>query len=131
MDEHGAVLLAGVAARDGHATLLARELHLASEDDFVPGTFGYRQLSPLFVAETAGRAEAQTLVYLSCHSHPGATTNVTFSSDDLRGHERVFPHLLDITQRLYVGGLVFGTDAVAGEIWSEDGQKRDLDETTV
>ena len=131
LDEHGAIILAGVAAREERITLLARELHLALEDDFVPGTFGYRQLSPLFVAETAGRADTQRLLYLSCHSHPGATTSVRFSSDDLHAHERLFPHLLDLTQRPYVGGLVFGSDAIAGEIWLEDGTKRHLAETTV
>jgi hypothetical protein len=131
LDEHGAVILAGVAVREDRLTLLARELHLASEGDFVPGTFGYRQLSPLFVAETAGRADAQMLVYLSCHNHPGATTSVRFSSDDLRAHAHLFPHLLDLTQQAYVGGLVFGTDAVAGEIWFEGGTKHDLADTTI
>jgi molybdopterin/thiamine biosynthesis adenylyltransferase len=131
LDEHGAVLLAGLARDGDEVRLLARELHLAGPDEFIPGTFGYRQLSPLMVAQAGGRADNEQLIYLSCHSHPGANDQVSFSSDDNRAHKRLFPHLLDLSQAPLVGGLVFGTNSIAGDIWGADGTRVPLDETVV
>jgi len=128
-DEHGAVILAGLRETETEVTLLARELHLAAEADFPPGRRGYRQISPLFVAQTGGRASDEQLVYLSCHNHPGSGDRVGFSRDDLGAHERLFPHLLDLTQAPVVGGLVFGTDSVAGDIWRRDRERVPLAET--
>lgn len=128
-DEHGAVILAGYRQTDDELTLLARELHLAAETDFPPGKHGYRQISPLFVAQTGGRASDEQLVYLSCHNHPGSSDRVGFSRDDLGAHERLFPHLLDLTEAPVVGGLVFGKDSVAGDLWRRDGERLSLAET--
>jgi hypothetical protein len=126
-DEHGAVLLAGLAMHGDQLTLLGRELIVTPEDQFPPGKFGYRQIAPLFVAETGGRAADEQLVYLSAHSHPGASTSIGFSKDDLLAHERLFPHLLDLTAAPVVGGLVFGERAVAGDLWLKDGRRLVLD----
>lgn len=130
-DEHGALLLAGVSSDGDDLVLLARELHLAAERDFPPGRRGYRQIAPRLVAEVAGRAGEENLAYLSVHNHPGATTGVSFSSDDLDAHERLFPHLLDLTAGAPVGGLVLGSESVAGDIWLNGGGRRVLDETIV
>jgi hypothetical protein len=130
-DEHGAVILAGYHQTDEELTLLARELHLAGEENFPPGRHGYRQISPLFVAENGGRASEEQLVYLSCHNHPGSRATVGFSRDDLNAHERLFPHLLDLTQAPIVGGLVFGTESVAGDLWRRDAERLALAETRI
>jgi molybdopterin/thiamine biosynthesis adenylyltransferase len=130
-DEHGAVILAGCRQTSDELTLLARELYIAGSDDFPPGSFGYRQISPLFVAQTAGRAAEERLIYLSCHNHPGAGKSVRFSPDDIAAHERLFPHLLDLTEAPIVGGLVFGTESVAGDLWNERRERVQLDESRV
>lgn len=130
-DEHGALILAGVSDHQGELRLLAREIVLADGQDFGPGRHGYRQFSPRLVAEIAGDAGARGLAYLSAHNHPGATSSVGFSADDIDAHERLFPHLLDLTSGGPVGGLVFGEQSVAGDIWLADGTRRPLDEAVI
>jgi hypothetical protein len=130
-DEHGAILLAGFRRTDSAIELAVREVHRAEGDQFPPGVHGYRQLSPRFVAEMSGRAEQLELVYLSAHSHPGADAHVSFSPDDLDSHRRLFPHLLDITRGVPVGGLVFGERSAAGEIWLGAHQTHDLSSVEV
>ena len=61
LDEHAAVVLAGVHRNGDDLRLLARELHLVSVDEFPPGERGYRQTSPRFVAERAVMAGSQKL----------------------------------------------------------------------
>lgn len=122
-DEHGAVILAGLAETDRDVRLLARELHLARDgQDYVPGKRGYRMLRAEFVTELVLRARDDGLIYLAIHNHPG-TDRVSFSNDDLRSHERGYPALLDITRGGPVGALVFAESAVAGDIWLS-GQRR-------
>jgi molybdopterin/thiamine biosynthesis adenylyltransferase len=117
-DEHAAALLAAPRSRsDGGLTLLVREVLLVADEDFPPGKFGYRQTAPLFIARHAGRAGELGLAYISVHNHPGASTCVGFSGDDLAAHKRLFPHLLDLTTGNPVGGLVLGSQSTAGEIW--------------
>ncbi len=120
-DEHAVVILAGVHKRQGETVLLARELHLLNEAEFPPGTFGYRQIAPSVLARLGNRAAEEDLALVSCHSHPGATTRVSLSADDLSGHRRVFPHLLDIVDGQPVAGLAFGSRAAVGEVWFPGG----------
>lgn len=124
-DEHGAVILAGVHRGEQRLRLLAREVHPVPPDHFIPGNFGYRQTSPRFVAELASRAEDANLAYVALHSHPGAVRNNALSQDDRRSHERLFPHLLDLT-RQPVAGVALGKESVAGEVWVARGERLPL-----
>ncbi len=81
-DEHGAVLLAGLAESQRGIRLLVREAVLACDgEDFIPGKRGYRALSGRFVAELSGRCAEESLVYLAVHNHRG-TKHVRFSEPD-------------------------------------------------
>lgn len=130
-DEHGAVILAGMAqGRDG-PRLLAREVHLAQDGvDYVPGQRGYRMLKAEFIRDHMLAARNQRLVYLAIHNH-GGTNRVSFSGDDLRSHERGYPALLDIARGMPVGALVFAEQAVAGDIWLPQGTRVALSSATV
>ena len=129
-DEHGAVISAGIAETSRGTRLLARELFLARDGiDYVPGTRGYRALTPRFVAEGSDRCADSNLCYLAIHCH-GGTDQVAFSRDDINSHERGYPALLDITKGGPVGALVFASNAVAGDIWTPRGRFA-LDHCTV
>jgi hypothetical protein len=130
-DEHAAIMLAGVRDRNGETILLGRELHLLDEHDFPPGDYGYRQLSPAVLARLGNRAAEEHLALISCHSHPGSTTGTSLSGDDRIGHERVFPHLLDIVDGAPVAGIAFGAAAAAGEAWFPCGDVHPLDAVEV
>ncbi len=129
-DEHGAAILCGVARRGRATRLLVRDVVFAQDGvDFVPGTRGYRLLTGEFVTRMLRRARDERLVYLAVHNH-GGTTSVGFSGDDLASHERGYPTLLDVA-RQPVGGLVLAEQAVAGDIWLEDGRRVPLTRTVV
>jgi len=127
-DEHGALLLAGQLARpDGGMTLTTREVHLLSPEEFPPGQYGYRQFAAGALARLGNRAADEHLALISIHSHPGAEEHNGLSPDDLSAHERVFPHLLDITAASAACGIALGERSAAGEIWRRDGSRADLD----
>ncbi|HEX8178631.1 MAG TPA: ThiF family adenylyltransferase [Pyrinomonadaceae bacterium] len=129
-DEHGAVIVAGIAETERGARLLAREVLLARDGvDYVPGTRGYRALTAQFVAQQSDYCAAQKLCYLAVHCH-GGLDSVRFSGDDLASHERGYPALLDITNGGPVGALVFAREAVAGDIWTPEG-RFELDHATI
>jgi hypothetical protein len=129
-DEHGAVIVAGIAETERGTRLLAREVLLARDGiDYVPGTRGYRALTAQFVAEQSDYCAAQNLCYLAVHCH-GGLDSVGFSGDDIASHERGYPALLDITKGGPVGALVFAREAVAGDIWTPEG-RFELDHATV
>src|SRR5690349_1140465 len=95
LDEHGAVIAAGIARSERGTRLIGRELHLAADGiDFVPGKRGYRRLTPEFVADKIRYCRDEKLVYLAVHNH-GGTDRVGFSADDLASHERSYHALLD------------------------------------
>jgi molybdopterin/thiamine biosynthesis adenylyltransferase len=125
-DEHAAIVLAGVDERPTETRLLGREIHLLGETEFIPGEHGYRQISAPTLARLGNRAAEQGLALVSCHSHPGATSVVSLSGDDLAGHRRIFPHLLDIVDGKPVAGLAMGTESAAGELWSRSGAVSEL-----
>jgi hypothetical protein len=129
-DEHGAVLLCGIAATHRATRLLVREVVLAEDGiDYVPGTGGYRHLTGEFVTRQARRARDEELAYLAVHNH-GGTTSVEFSGPDLASHERGYPTLVGLTRRP-VGAIVLADRAVAGDIWLPDGARADLTRTVV
>lgn len=121
-DEHGAILLAGTYASGGTTLLTVREVHLLGDGEFPPGDHGYRQFAASALARLGNRAATEALVFVSVHSHPGAGNRNTLSLDDLYAHERIFPHLLDITTAPLVAGVALGERSVAGEVWSREGR---------
>lgn len=130
-DEHGAVILAGIAHGRRGTRLLAREVHIATDGlDYVPGQRGYRMLKAEFIRDRVLAARDERLVYLAIHNHGGGD-RVGFSEDDLRSHERGYPALLDITRGMPVGGLVFAERAVAGDLWLPGGKRVELGSATV
>lgn len=118
-DEHAAVVLAGQSSVTGKTRLLGRELILVPADSFAPGRHGYRQIEPRFVAEVSSRAADAGLAYVSLHGHPGADRSVSLSRDDRDAHERLFPHLNDITGAP-VTGIALGQRSASGEVWVGD-----------
>lgn len=129
-DEHGAVITAGVAETPSGTRLLVRDVFLAEDGtDFVAGTVGYRAFTPEFIVDKAGYCADQRLAYLTVHCH-GGRDGVALSPTDLASHERGYPALLDITNGMPVGGLVFAENVVAGDIWTKDGRAT-LDHMTV
>jgi hypothetical protein len=131
-DEHAAILLAGRASRPGVADLLVREVHYLEADEFIPGRHGYRQLSAGALARLGSRANTEGLALITCHSHPGSGERTGLSGDDLAGHRRVFPHLLDIVGGgAPVGGIAFGEASAAGEIWIDRDHRHELDRVDV
>jgi hypothetical protein len=125
-DEHGAILLAGEHHATGRSTLAVRETHLLEPDEFPPGTHGYRQFAAGALARLGNRASQERLAMVTVHSHPGAHERNGLSRDDLAAHERVFPHLLDITGAASVTGVALGEASAAGESWHADGSRREL-----
>jgi tRNA A37 threonylcarbamoyladenosine dehydratase len=130
-DEHGAVIVAGLAHSKRGVRLLARELFLANDGtDYVAGQRGYRMLRGEFITNLVRHCRDEQLVYLAVHNH-GGKDYVSFSDDDIRSHERGYPTLLDITRGMPVGALVFAEQAVAGDIWFPDGSRVELDKATI
>lgn len=130
-DEHGAVILAGVAETTCEVRLLAREVRLAKDGrDYVPGKRGYRMLRAEFITHHVLQARDERLAYLAVHNH-GGTDAVGFSAVDLRSHERGYPALLQIVDGMPVGAVVFAKKAAAGDIWKPDGSRAPLDCTVV
>lgn len=130
-DEHGAVLLCGMAARNREVRLLARELVLARDGiEYVAGTRGYRKLRGDFVTPHILRARDERLVYLAIHNH-GGRDSVGFSGDDWASQQRGYPALLDVTGGIPVGALVIAENAVAGNIWLAADRVISLESTTL
>lgn len=130
-DEHGAVIAAGVARSGRGIRLLARELFLARDGvDYVPGQRGYRMLRAEFITRHALYCRDEGLCYLAVHNH-GGMDRVGFSEDDLASHERGYPSLLDILRGQPVGGLVFASRAVAGDIWISTTTRLPLQEARI
>jgi hypothetical protein len=131
MDEHGAVISAGVVRTERGVRLVARELFRAVDGvDFVPGKHAYRRLTPEFVNRHIRHCRDEQLSYLAVHNHGGVGI-VGFSEPDLRSHERGYPALLDIAKGMPVGALVLAQGAVAGDIWTPDGVRHSIGETVV
>lgn len=130
-DEHGAVILAGIAETDHDVRLLAREVHFAADGrDYLAGKRGYRRLCAEFIGDRVLKARDERLVYLAIHNHCG-TNQVAFSGDDLGSHKRGYPALLQITRGMPVGALVFAREAIAGDIWISDSLQIALDRATI
>ena len=130
-DEHGAVIVAGMAESKSEVRLLAREVFLAADGiDYVPGKRSYRMLKAEFIADRIAMCGTERLVYLAVHNH-GGYDSVQFSSDDLRSHQRGYPALLDIARGMPAGASVFAENAVAGSIWLSSEQQIELSETVI
>jgi tRNA A37 threonylcarbamoyladenosine dehydratase len=119
-DEHGAILAAGLSASSSGIRLLAARLFLATDGvDYVPGSRGYRQLTPRFIEEVANYCYEKKLCLITVHCHPGGKPDaVQFSSDDLASHRRGYPALRQLTGQ-HVGAIVFAQKAAAADLWTE------------
>lgn len=130
-DEHGAVVGAVTHDTARGRRLLVKRVWLAQDGvDYVPGERGYRMLTPTFVRDRILDCDEQGLAYLAVHCH-GGTNAVGFSGDDMRSHERGYPALRSLNPGRVVGGLVFATAAVAGDLWLPDGGRAELDGAVV
>ena len=129
-DEHGAVLIAGMAESPRGTRFLVRDVLLAEDGvDYVGGTRGYRALTAGFVARASNLCCREKLCYFAVHNH-GGRDRVDFSEVDLASQRRGYPAILDITNGGPVGALVFAQNAVAGKIWRRSGTT-DLDSLAV
>jgi len=130
-DEHGAVLVAGMARGPRGIRLLGRELFLARDGkEYVQGERGYRMLTGAFVTEKILYCRDEGLCYLAIHNHGGADA-VGFSSADLASHERGYPALLKIARGQPVGALVFAHNAAAGDVWFSISNRLSVAETRI
>lgn len=129
-DEHGAVLAAGISRSKEGIRFLVNKVFIAQDGvDYVPGKFGYRALTPEFVARTSDYCSRRKLSYFAVHCHQ-SDKSVGFSKVDLNSHERGYQAIVDILEGNPVGALVFGRNNVAGRVWL-DGRKVDFDEFVV
>ena len=116
-DEHGAILVAGLANTTAGPRLLVRDVVLARDGvDYVPGQRGYRMLTAAFVTRVALRCSAERLCYIAVHNH-GGSGHVAFSEDDLASQQRGYPALLDVVGGMPVGAVVVADGAAAGTLW--------------
>lgn len=130
-DEHGAVIAASVKDTPNGRVLYGHRLFLARDGvDYIAGERGYRMLTASFVRDCAIECHRLGMAYLAVHCH-GGTDRVAFSPDDLASHHRGYPALLDIVDGAPVGGLVFATAAVAGDLWLPDDTQVELDELII
>lgn len=130
-DEHAAVLAASIARNGNDIRLLVRHCMLAEDGiDYVAGVRGYRHLRAEFVQRCLVFCRDENLVYLAVHNHAGSD-RVGFSGVDLASHERGYPALLDITQGIPVGALVFAARAAAGDIWWSATHRTSVEEVRV
>ena len=125
-DEHGAVLQCGIARSPRGTRLLVHNVVPAVEGiDYVEGNRGYKKLTAEFVADNIDTCAEKGLAYLAVHNHRGRD-RVSFSGTDMASHERGYPALLDINDGVPVGALVFARNAVAGDIWTSDGERHTI-----
>lgn len=130
-DEHGAVLRCGVSETSRGLRLLVREVILAEDGvDYVDGNIGYKKLDAGFVLDNAMYFGEDQSVYIAVHCH-GGTDSVDFSSTDLNSHALGYPGLLELIGAPVVGALVFAQNAVAGDLWLENGERLQLDELVI
>jgi len=130
-DEHGLVILAGVANVDGCLRLLAREVVYALDGvDYVQGRHSHRSLRAAFIQPLIKKCREQKLAYIAVHNH-GGTNRVSFSYTDLHSHEQGYPGLLELSGGMPVGAAVYAKRAVAGDIWLPDGRRLELNETRI
>jgi hypothetical protein len=122
-DEHAAFLYAGrMDAPGGDTRLLIRDVVPVPDEQFGPSDRGgYRQVAAPAVARAAMHCEERGLHLLWAHSHPSATDHVAFSRPDLVTHQRAHPGLITLSGGTAITSLVFGRNAVAGEVWHPEG----------
>lgn len=131
LDEHGAVVLAGVAHTANGIRLIAREVLLARDRvDYVAGQRGYRMLTADFVHAAVDRAAEEHLAYIAVHCH-GGTTSVALSDDDRQSQQRGYPAILDILNGSPVAGAVFASKACAADVWFPGRTRDSLDRVVV
>ncbi|CAE6765968.1 hypothetical protein R69927_05645 [Paraburkholderia domus] len=129
-EEHGVVLLAGLAKIGEDIRLMVREVHLANDGTDYVRKSGHYALKSSFIRPLIHRARNRRLVYLAVHNH-GSGDRVSFSDVDLHSHEEGYPALLDLAAGMPVGALVFGTKSIQADLWMPDGRRLRLDSALI
>jgi len=131
-EEHAAFLYAGLAEDATSNRLLVRRVVPVADADFGPTEDGttYRVASRSS-ARAARECDDEDLCLLWVHSHPLAGDNVEFSPQDLRTISHGHPALLDLTHGRPVAALVLGQRCIAGEVWTADLLRHELDHVTI
>lgn len=129
-DEHGVVLLAGMAKIGTVIRLMVREVHFAKDGHDYVHKNGHYALKSHFIRPLIAKAREKRLVYLAVHNHMSSTT-VDFSHVDFLSHEEGYPALLDLAKGMPVGALVFGTSAIQADLWLPEGGRISLKEAFV
>jgi len=125
-DEHGGVIVAGLAKTESGYKLLAREFFPADEpNSYGSSRFGYKALQATFIHRCIVHCRDRRLVYIAVHNH-GGEGSVAFSQVDLSSHERGYPSLLDIASGMPVGALVVAVGAMEVDIWFPEGRRSAL-----
>ena len=113
--EHLAFFLASQAGE----RLLARDVILVPDEDLVgDGAWDGLVLKLPVLVDVMNMAHRQKLFLIEAHSHPFTRGWVGFSDIDLEGQQELATYLADISPEGLYGTLVFGQDAVTGEVWS-------------
>jgi hypothetical protein len=116
-DEHAAFCYAGLAQTPSGRRLIVRRVVPVVDEEFpISAAAGYRSIVPRAVARAALECDNLGLCLIWAHSHPGSTTRVGLSSQDLSTAEHTYPALSDLTHGRPVGVLVLGTDSAAGQV---------------
>lgn len=124
--EHAAVIEATYFISERGHSFLARKLHLARDGvDFVLTEDYCYSLKSTFVRDRIWQCRENRTAYFHAHNH-GGKRKVAFSGVDIASHESSALALLQIADGMPVGWLVFAEQAVAGDIWFPDGDRRAL-----
>lgn len=131
MQEHAAVVGAGLAMTPQGPRLLARELWPAREpQDYCLSPSGYMGIQAPFIHRRITHCRDQRLVYLAIHNHGGSGA-VAFSRVDFESHQKGYGALLDIAEGMPVGALVIADGALEADLWKPDQSRSALEIATV
>lgn len=99
--------------------LLVRDVILVPDKDLAGnGTWDGLALKMPVLVDVMNMAHRQKLFLIEAHSHPFTSGCVGFSDIDLEGQQELATYLADVSPGGLYGTLVFGKDAVKGDVWS-------------
>ena len=118
--ERCAVLLAARGhCSDGRDLMLAREVVLPADDDYIQRGFDHAKLRPDFVARVAKRARLQELSLVFIHTHPGYSPP-HFSPVDDRGEEELAAFLVRRGQTYPHAALVLSQGGMCARVLGQN-----------
>lgn len=116
-NEHHAFLLCRRASSSTKTVLLVKEIIMAGDKDVVEATPSYVKLQPPYFLNAVERCRKEGFDIIDVHSHPFATSRVSFSQTDLDSAAHRFAwHAREIPTSISAG-LVFGAQSVGGHYW--------------